>query len=295
MKLGLGTAQLGLDYGIANVTGKPTLSEVEAILALAGENGFGVLDTATAYGDSEEVIGRSLPAGHNFNIVTKTPSFRNKTMGLAEPVELRQAFATSLERLGQTSVYGLLVHNAEDLFTEHGARLYEEMCELKCQGLVAKIGVSVYDGVDIDRVVDTYTIDLIQVPVNVLDQRLTANGRLHQLQQCGIEIHARSVFLQGLLLMPPREVPTYFNPIRSLLEQYHSAVSSAGLSALEAAISYVKGISEVDCLLVGAESRAHIVEITRAFSTTPAHAIDFTPFALDNQSFLNPALWRTSA
>jgi aryl-alcohol dehydrogenase-like predicted oxidoreductase len=295
MKLGLGTAQLGLDYGIANVMGKPTPSEVKEILALASQSGVGVLDTATAYGSSEEIIGRSLPADHDFDIVTKTPSFGNETIGRAETVELRKSFAKSLERLVQPSVYGLLAHNAEDLLAKNGAWLYEAMCELKHQGMVEKIGVSVYDSEDIDRIADVYAIDLIQVPVNVLDQRLIMDRHLHQLQESGIEIHARSVFLQGLLLMPPRKTPAYFDPIRPLLERYHSAVLSAGLSALEAAISFVKSIDQVNCLLVGAESRSHVVEIARAFNTIPAHAMDFTPFALDNQSFLNPALWRTSA
>jgi len=168
------------------------------------------------------------------------------------------------------------------------------MRELKHQGLVAKIGVSVYEGSDIDHVVDNFAIDLIQVPLSVFDQRLLTEGRLHCLKDRGIEIHARSVFLQGLLLMPINLVPAYFDPIRSHLERYHSVISASGMSAVEAAISFVKGINLVDCLVVGAESQSQVSEIVNAFQTTPTHTIDFTPFALNDQSFVNPALWRTS-
>src|SRR6185369_12682558 len=136
MKLGVGTAQFGMNYGIANRSGQPSRSEVSAILELAGTNGVDLIDTANLYGESELVIGECLPEGHRFNIVTKTPYFPASSIADSDRSTLRSACCDSLRKLRQASLYALLVHNADDLLKPGGERLYEEMQLLKDEGLV---------------------------------------------------------------------------------------------------------------------------------------------------------------
>ncbi len=230
MKLGIGTAQFGLDYGISNTSGKTSLKEVRSILKIATENGVDVLDTAYSYGDSESVIGKCLPEQNRFRVIIKTPSFKKSRYTAADGNTIKSAFYESLERLRLSSVAGLLIHHADNVLAEGGEFLYDAMHELKSKGLVEKIGFSAYSGEQIDKLLDLYDFELIQVPVNVLDQRLIKGGELKKLKNKGIEIHARSIFLQGLLLMEPDNIHSYFDPIKPVINKYRSFIVSRGLT-----------------------------------------------------------------
>ncbi len=185
MNLGLGSVQFGLDYGIANATGRTPAPEVAAILALAAERGVKVLDTAPSYGDSEAVVGRALPADQDFRIISKTRYFRLAKIGREEVATLDSDFRASLERLGVERLYGLLLHHCDDLLAPGGERLWAAMAALKDRGLVAKIGVSVYTKRQIEAVLERFTIDLVQLPLNVLDQRLSREF-LDSIKRAGI-------------------------------------------------------------------------------------------------------------
>lgn len=289
MKLGLGTAQFGLDYGVSNRRGKCSCDEVRSILAAA--RGIRVIDTAAGYGSSEAAIGQCLPRKHEFNIITKTAQFGGRPIGEAEVAGLDLTFRRSLERLRQTSVYGLLVHSCDDLFAPGGERLMAAVRALKERGLVEKIGVSVYDAAQIESVMARFSIDLIQLPVNVLDQRLVNGGQLHSLAEAGVEVHARSVFLQGLLLMDPDMAPAHFEPVRPLLRHYHAAVAAAGMTPVEAALAFVKGVVEVSCVVVGVTIRDEFDEVVTAFAAAANTGVDFSRFAVTDERIVSPPLW----
>jgi aryl-alcohol dehydrogenase-like predicted oxidoreductase len=201
MQIGLGTVQWGKAYGISNAMGRTPPSEVARILKEAESNGVAVLDTAPAYGSAEMVLGRTLEPGHGFRIVTKTASINGTAVDDDALAHVRATFMRSLDRLRSESVAGLLVHDTADLLATGGERLAELLLELKSAGLVEKIGFSVYSPEDIDRAQEVLQPDLLQAPLNVLDQRLLVGSRLQRLQDAGIEVHIRSVFLQGLLVM----------------------------------------------------------------------------------------------
>ncbi len=209
-RIGLGTVQFGVDYGITNTDGMTPPEEVGAILDLAARNGIDLLDTAHLYGQSEAALGQAILPGQNFNIVTKTPDFQtldpdgdNNASG-----SLAVAFARSLENLNRQNIYGLMVHNAGGMRGPHAREIYGALAALKTDGLVQKIGLSVYGADDIDHVINHCgPIDIVQVPCNLFDQRLIKSGYLGKLKERGVEIHARSIFLQGALLadeVPPR-------------------------------------------------------------------------------------------
>lgn len=290
MKIGIGTVQFGMDYGISNAAGKVAKCEVSKILNLAKTNGIAVLDTACAYGDSEEILGDVLVSDHTFSIVTKTPVFEKEIISKSEIAKLNDTFASSLRKLRQNFIYGLLVHAAEDLLKEGGGRLWDAMCVLKDRGLVKKIGVSIYTAEQIDRVLSKYSIDLIQVPVNVFDQRLLLNGYLKEMKKVNIEIHARSILLQGVLLTRVQELPPHFKPLFHHLRRYYEFVYKYNWTPLQTALGFVLGINELDTVLVGVESILQLQEIMKV--AQPLDYKLFERFAIVDDIFLNPSKWK---
>lgn len=283
-RLGLGTVQFGLDYGISNKSGRTSVEEAGRILSRAYEAGVRVVDTAADYGVSEETLGAALCAAPGWRVVTKTTT---KGRG---PADAEASLRRSLERLRRGSVYGLLVHHAEGLLGPGGEAVYAELRRLKAAGLATRIGVSVYTGEQIDAILARYEIDLIQVPVNVLDQRLLAGGQLRRSKERGVEVHARSVFLQGALLMAPETLPSPLHAARGHLRNYHEEVRRLGLTPLEAALGFVLSIREIDVAVCGVESLAQLEDIL----TAARRSADFgalAPFSLDDEKIVNPALW----
>jgi aryl-alcohol dehydrogenase-like predicted oxidoreductase len=290
MKLGLGTVQFGMAYGVSNSSGRMPAPEVSETLDLAAKSGVRVLDTAQAYGDSEAALGRILPAKHDFHIVTKTvPDATRTTAQMAQ--SLRAAFRRSLERLRQDSIYALLCHDAAQLLGPGGPALWQEMTALRDEGRIRKIGVSVYTRDEIAQLLAAFKIEIIQVPFNLLDQRLLKGGELRDLKRRGIEIHARSTFLQGLLLSDSRDLDERFAPLRGHLAGLAAMLRGHGLTALTGALACSLQRAEIDTVLVGVTSPAELREILAALSNLPAREIDFSPCALSDERFLNPSHW----
>jgi aryl-alcohol dehydrogenase-like predicted oxidoreductase len=290
VRIGLGTAQLGLDYGISNPEGKTPFEEAGRILATAAREGIRVIDTAPSYGDSEQVLGKILPLRGGFDIVTKTPVFRRDRIIGQDAALLEEIFRRSLQRLGVPSAYGLLAHHAEDLLVDGGDRLVERMRQLKAEGVVARIGASVYTAQQIDGLLERYDLEVLQVPVNVLDQRLIASGHLARLKERGIEVHARSAFLQGLLLMEPDSLPPHFHGVRGHLREFQREAERQGLSPLQAAIGFLEGIPEIDVAIAGVNDHLQLEEICRAARQIPPEG--FAGFAITDPAILNPSEWR---
>jgi aryl-alcohol dehydrogenase-like predicted oxidoreductase len=292
MRIGLGTAQFGNNYGFFNKIGKTSLDDVEEILAFAEESGIEVLDTASSYGDSEVVLGKVLPTQHRFRIVTKTPVFNTDQVTSQDACILKQALELSLTRLRSSHVYGLLVHYVDDLLVPGGRLLIDEMQKLVNRGLVERIGVSLYTGEQIDRILELFTPDIIQLPVSVFDQRLRDSGHLKKLKNKGVEIHARSVFLQGLLLIEPELIPPYFESISAHFSQYTHFLEMNNLSRLQAALMFALEMEELDTVLVGVSCIRELKEIASAINTTPDINSDMSFLAIADEKMLNPLFWK---
>lgn len=289
MKLGLGAVQFGLAYGVSNSAGRTPQDEVGRILALAAASGIDLVDTAPGYGDSEAALGQAGVADKQLRVVTKTPGF-GAAITPQDADHLERTLHASLARLRLDSVYGLLVHGADDLTGAGGELLMARMAALKAAGLVTKIGVSVYHASQVDAVLAQCDIDLIQVPFSLLDQRLLHSGHLARLKQRGVEIHARSIFLQGLLLMAPESLPPYFAPLRGHLQACRDRFDALGASPLEAALAWVRSVGQIDIALCGVNQCAQLQEICRAAGSALALG-DADSFAVREEVFLNPANW----
>jgi aryl-alcohol dehydrogenase-like predicted oxidoreductase len=294
MKIAIGTVQFGTSYGVSNQIGRTKNSEIEKIFQYAYDNDINILDTALAYGNSESLIGsfayNDIPDTY-WNIVTKTPSFKSDAIGSKQTNELLESFRISLEKLSRNSVYGLLIHDCNNLFLPGGKGLIDTMGRLKEDGFVEKIGVSLYSGEQIDQLLDNYAVDLVQLPINILDQRLIDSGQLKRLKKYGIEIHARSAFLQGLLLMPINSIPPWFNPIRGALELFNNEAKERGMSTLQLALSFVQSIYEIDTVVVGINTLEQLREIVSAASMR-VNTIELSNVSINNSGFLNPSNWK---
>ena len=197
-----------------------------------------------------------------------------------------------IKKMKQARLYALLFHHAADLMAENADLLFEAARSLKNRGLVEKIGVSVYSPAEIEAVTGRFPIDLIQAPFNVLDQRILQNGLSVKLKAQGIELHVRSIFLQGILLCKPEVVPSFFQPAREKIQQYQEFLSRAGLSPLDGALQCALQ-SGADAAILGISSLPEFQEILCAWKKNSAGltALDFSPFALEDEGMVNPARW----
>lgn len=293
MKLALGTAQFGLAYGISGPGARVSLVEVRAILDLARKRGVSMLDTAPAYGDSEAVLGECLAERGGFDIVTKTIAAGGDQIAGDDIARIDEAFTASLARLRVKSVDGVLVHRADDLLAPGGDRLYELLAQWRGEGRTRKIGVSIYTRHQVDALFERHAYDIVQLPVSVFDQRLVADGTLDYLKRAGVEIHARSVLLQGLALMEPTSIPAGLSPARPLVERFRHTLSQWGLSPLAGALRYVSELTAIDRVVIGVHSAAQLDECLRAVEASAAPH-DYSAFACANEAIIDPRQWRAA-
>jgi len=288
-KLILGTAQFGMQYGISNSNGKIKKNHTKLIVDEAFENSIRFIDTAPVYGDSEGIIG-NLANSSEWNIITKIPKIQSNVIKNENIFEVSSVFESSLVNLCRTSVYGLVVHSCHDLLKDGGNNLFRFLCDLKEQKKIEKIGVSVYNSSEIEMILDNFEVDLIQVPINIFDQRLIKNGLLEKIKQKGIEIHARSIFLQGVILTDVNKLPQYFLPYIDVINKLENKAKSLSMTKLGLSLSFVNSIPQIDKIIFGVDSLDHLQKIINEVT----HRIDFSFFddlAVNDERLLNPGLW----
>jgi aryl-alcohol dehydrogenase-like predicted oxidoreductase len=274
MKLGLGTVQFGQAYGVSNTRGQVTTGDASAILARAAQAGIRVLDTAANYGEAESVLAGLDTAP--FRIVTKTIG-----IGHGVPAITAQA-RKSAETLGADT---LLIHAAADLQDDG---LWPALQALKAEGVFRKIGISVYVADDPAALAARYRPDVMQLPFSLLDQRLLQDGTLGKLKAQGVEIHVRSIFLQGLLFLDA--LPEKLRHAAPRLAAIKTAIANVGSTPLAAALGFVLSRPEIDVALVGVTAPAELDEILAA-TALPLPDLDWATLALDDETVLTPSRW----
>jgi len=286
VKLALGTAQFGLSYGISNQTGQVRYKDVSTILKLARVNGISTIDTAIGYGDSEQRLGEI--GVRKWNVVTKLPAIPEDCTDIYQWV--RKSIEGSLNRLKVNHLYGILLHRPQQLLEKNGDLLYLELQRLKEDRIVEKIGVSIYDPSELDALCGRYKIDLVQAPFNVIDRRLIESGWMRKLSERGIELHVRSIFLQGLLLMSKKNRPENFNRWNVLWNNWEDWLRISGLSATEACVRYALLFPEISQVIIGVNSSQQLLEIITASNGSmpelPSH------ISSNIADLLNPACWQ---
>ena len=286
-KIALGTVQFGIDYGINSVDGRVRLEEVKRIFSHAHLKGINLLDTAPAYGDSEKILGRMDIL--SFKVVTKIRHFDILEIKNNDVKLLNNDFHHSLKDLKQDSVYGVLIHNADDLLKPGAEKLFDQLQELKQAEKIVKIGISVYDHNQLQSILDNFDMDLVQLPFNILDRRMIDSGMLAKLREKDIEVHARSIFLQGLLLMFERNRPSKFKRWSVLWKIWHEWLNDNQITALEATIRYAVSIPEISKVLVGVDTQDQLKEIIVASDGVLPNIP--TELFTNDADLLNPSNW----
>lgn len=289
-RLALGTAQWGAVYGITNSAGRPSAAMVERMLGAASRAGVAMLDTACAYGEAEQVIGAGI-AARDFEVVTKTdPRLAAGAEGIEASIE------ASLAALGRERVYALLVHHGESLLTE-GAAHWRALERAKRRGIAGKIGVSVYHPEALRMLLDGFSIEIVQLPASLYDQRFARSGLLDELARRGVEVHVRSIFLQGLILLAPEHLPAHFSGLARHQRRLHAHLAAQGLTPFEGALRHALGDPRVARVVVGTETEAQLDALlaaaTRAQDALPP--TDLAEFALEDERVVLPFNWPTAA
>lgn len=267
----LGTVQLGMNYGIANQDGKPDEQKSFSILRSALEGGITALDTAKAYGDSEQVIGRFLKTweGETPFISTKIPKLKGET-----PAEL-EAFAvgsleSSLENLGVDHVDFVMLHAAGDIFT-HGETVVGILESLVKQGYTKQAGVSVYTADEVEEMLKYDALSVTQVPMSIFDQRLIASGTVDKLKERDVTVFVRSVFLQGLFFLDPDKLddPILMEHAAPKIRLLRQIAEAEGMSVAQLAIAFMRDCTGITSLVLGADTPEQ-VRSNIAYFDTPA-------------------------
>ncbi len=287
MKLALGTVQFGLDYGAFGDSSKPSLDAVSATLARANETGIDMLDTAAAYGESEAVLG-ALDVAQRFAIVTKIPSLNGTVNARAD---VAGHISQSLKHLKCTSVHGVMAHSAIDLLGPDGRDIWGAMEAAQSAGQITRIGVSVYSPEQADAIMERYPIGIIQLPFNIFDQRALQSGLFNRLSAAGIEIHIRSVFLQGLLLSSPGSLPKHLTMAAHLLASFHTLCHDIRCGPLAAALAFVKSQIEIDRIVVGVRGTEELNGILSAWNEQ-TNLPNMSGYASNDISIIDPSQWQ---
>ncbi|MDR1584533.1 MAG: aldo/keto reductase [Prevotellaceae bacterium] len=282
-KIILGTVQFGFDYGINNQTGKIDQSTAKKILQLAWESGINMLDTSYGYGESEIVIGQIMREQNlNFKIISKYPQNTG---------QIKEIFEESLIRFHVTHLYGYLVHHFNEF--KNNPMLWNSFVELKNSGKVEKIGFSLYSPVELNYLFDkNISFDIVQFPYNIFDRQF--DPYMTELKKRKIEVHVRSVFLQGLFFKNVEYLDPVFYPLKPYLLALQSYCLKQGIDVENLALQYVLKNPLVDRVLIGIDS---IAQLKRNIEATTSNIcvddIDFVHSILVREKdLLNPVNWK---
>lgn len=285
MKLALGTVQFGMTYGVANTKGQVSQGEIKEILQYGRKAGLDTIDTAIAYGDSEYYLG--LAGVKDFKVVTKLPSIPNAVSNIEEWIG--KQVEVSLSRLGVESVYGLMLHQPGQLLGSQGQQIIAALCDLKKKSLVKKIGISVYSHKELPKLFELHDFDIVQCPFNLVDRGLETSGWLYKLSLAGVEVHSRSSFLQGLLLMRRDLIPDKFQEWGALWDLWHDWLNDQSTTPLEACMSYALSFPEIDRVVVGVESKQQLEQIVDIVLSSRITL--FPDIFSEDTNLINPANW----
>jgi len=285
MKIALGTVQFGIPYGIANSNGQVEKLVVKDILDYAKSFGIDTIDTAIAYGTSEQCLGEIGVDG--YQVITKLPEIPDDYGNLKTWV--KNHVDSSLSTLGVETLSGLLLHRSSQLLDTDKQDLWSILLQLKSDGIVKKIGFSIYTPDELDKLWDSFKPDLVQAPYNILDRRLETSGWLKRMHKENVEVHVRSIFLQGLLLMNKSNRPEKFNKWFALWSRWDDWLKESNITPVQAAVSFPLSDNRISKVIVGVDSLDQLKEIISAANNN----IDRFPedFNIADTKLLNPSEW----
>lgn len=285
-KIIIGTAHFGMPYGLKEST-EPCTSknEIKKILNIARNNKILNIDTARGYGVAEKNLG--ICGINGFNIISKIYIQQNVT-DLEQ--HIYSQIETILSNLKVNSLQGLLLHNPLALLSKRGDLIYNHLLKAKEIYKIKQIGISAHHFNEIKPIIEKFAIDIIQLPLNIFDQRVVKNKFFSDFKQKKIEIHARSIFLQGLLLCSIHELPKRFLKWKPLFQKFDTFVKNYDISKLEACINYVNSFKEISKFVIGIKESKELEKILSIkIKKLNQLSLDFSS---NDLSLIDPSNWK---
>lgn len=288
-KLALGTANFGLDYGINNTNGHLSENQAHKILQLSVSSGLKTLDTAAAYGNSEEVIGKF--SSSTLDIVTKLGRIPADILNIPEYIEAQ--VNKSLRLLNRQSLYGLLLHSPDQLNEPMGPQIIKTLSFLKATGRIKKVGISIYSTEILDSIWNHFLPDIVQAPFNLFDQRLLTSGWATKLLSKNVEIHLRSAFLQGLLAKPISKLPAKFSKWEKSFVEFEEWQAKTGMSRLALALKFCLYQPWANKVIVGVDSSEQLANLIQISGGIMPKLPDSLANGVEDELLINPTNWDT--
>jgi len=279
-KIVIGSANFAQKYGIINKNPVNPF-EIKKIFLLANKNKIQIIDSAINYKNNNLIKN---PENKNWKIITKLPSLRSKK----NLKNIQNIILKNLRNLKIKRFYAVLLHDASDLSGRYGKIIYKSLALLKKRKLCEKIGISVYYPYELN-ILKNFRFDLIQIPFNVFDRRFKTSGWLKKLKNKRIEIHARSIFLQGILLSNFKKLPKYFNKWSPLFKKWARWIKNKNITPTSACLKFVMQQKEVDKVIVGIDSEKHLLEILQIPSKKNINFPDY--LSTQDESLVIPSQW----
>ena len=266
MKFGIGTVQFGQKYGISNNQEIPNKKEIKKILYFLYEKNIDYIDTAFLYGLSEKKIGELSPPQNKFKIITKTIKVSGSEVTKSDLINFKDKIQESLESLKRKRIYALLIHRENDILKPGFEELYNHLQKLKMNGTVKKIGFSSYEPKIAEKILKKINLDIVQVPLNILNQSFLQKNILKVFKKKKIEIHARSVFHQGILAENENALKLDIeNEKKKKIENLLIVLNQKNYSLFEAAIWFIKQIKEIDVAIFGVHNLDQLQMIHKSY------------------------------
>lgn len=287
-KIVLGTVQFGLEYGINNKSGKPDDESITGILDFAFERNIRLLDTAEAYGDSQDQIGNYHKlSSRKFNVITKFSANRKDL-----PENITKRIAVNLRTLNIDSIYCYMFHSFND-FKLYFNVYKNEIKELKKAGIIHRFGVSIYTNDEVEELLKYKDIDLIQLPFNLLDNNNQRSNTIKKAKERGIEIHTRSAFLQGLFFKNTKDLPVKLMALEPHLNSINKISKSNNLKLTDLSLNYIIQQKNIDNVLIGVDSVDQLKENIRSLQTEISEEVIKQIDLIDVKeiTLLNPSNW----
>ena len=278
-KICIGTAQFGSKYGITNKTGRTKLSEAKKILNLARLNKISFFDTAEDYGKSQKIIG---------TIGLKQPKIITK-IKLFSPKKIEKSINKSIKDLNVNFLYALLIHNPQKLLSKDGEKNFSRLMDFKKKKIIKKIGVSEYSVERLKMIIKKFDIDIVSFPYNPFDQRLVTTGLLKNLKKKNIEVHIRSIFLQGLLLAKKNEIPKKLKKWNEVFNHFESLTQKYSISKIKICLDTAFGLEGVSKITLGVQNKFQLEEILQYLKKTKIQKRTFD-YEYDKK-LSNPLSW----
>ena len=278
-KIILGTANFSNKYGLIN---KQKIKQ-NSLLKCANKFGIKFLDTSPLYGKAEKKIGKSKI---KFQIITKIPKITNKWTSPRSWV--LKSISSTQKNVKQKILYGALIHHVQDLKKKRGKILYNTLQDLKKDKKIKKIGISIYSLVDLKWILRKFDFDIIQLPFNVFNRELINGHWIEKLKRRKIEIHCRSIFLQGLLLTK-KKLPRRLLGLEKKIHKFSNWTKAREISTLQASLNFVLKFKKIDKIIIGADDCTQLKEIMKISKYKSMNIPKF--FEIKKKRYINPTLW----